>query len=221
MSRTILVATANPGKLREFAEALGGAGFEVVGLETLDDRTEVDETGDTFEANARLKAEGYSLRSPHLVLADDSGLEVDALDGAPGVLSARYGGPGLDDAGRNRKVLEALAGVTEPERRTAPVSLRAGHRPCRAHAGHLRRRDRGTDPGGAPGGERVRLRPAVLSPGIGLYDRGTVDGGQATRLAPGEGDGGFSRGATGRGPPVGLSFPGNRPVWLTNSGGGC
>ena len=132
----LVVATGNPGKLREFAAALASAGIEVIGLEALADRSPVEETGSTFEANARLKAEGYSLRTPHLVLADDSGLEVDALGGEPGVQSARYGGeparsgrePGarstspcavvLDDAGRCRLVLDRLRGVP-PERRTA------------------------------------------------------------------------------------------------------
>jgi XTP/dITP diphosphohydrolase len=117
--RRLLVATLNPGKVREFAEALVPTGIVVHGLDSLDDMTEVEETGDTFEANARLKAEGYSLRTDMPVLVDDSGLEVDALGGAPGVQSARYGGPGLDDAGRNARVLEELRHVTDPERRTA------------------------------------------------------------------------------------------------------
>jgi len=113
-----LVATANPGKIREFSAALVSEGIEVFGLDILDDRSEVEETGATFEENARIKAEGYSLRTDMPVLADDSGLEVDALGGEPGVLSARYGGPGLDDEGRNRLVLDGLRGV-EAERRTA------------------------------------------------------------------------------------------------------
>ncbi len=112
----VLVATMNPGKIREFAAALIPEGLEVFGLDSICDKTEVEETGDTFEANAKLKAEGYSLRTEMPVLADDSGLEVDALNGAPGVLSARYGGPDLDDQGRSRKVLEALQGKPETER---------------------------------------------------------------------------------------------------------
>ena len=114
----LLVATGNPGKVREFAAALAAEGFEVHGLEHLDDRADVEETGVTFEANARLKAEAYSLRTEMLVLADDSGIEVDALDGAPGVHSARYGGPDLDDNGRNRRLLQELADVPD-EKRTA------------------------------------------------------------------------------------------------------
>lgn len=117
MSR-LLIATANKGKLKEFQAALAEAGIETLGLDSLDDRTQVDETGSTFEENARLKAEQYSLRSSLPVLADDSGLEVDALNGEPGVLSARYGGEGYDDPGRNQLVLQRLEGVPDA-RRTA------------------------------------------------------------------------------------------------------
>ena len=117
--RQLLIATGNPGKIREIAEALHPTGIQAVGLEALDDRSEVEETGTTFEANARLKAEQYSLRTDLPVLADDSGIEVDALDGAPGVYSARYGGPGLDDPGRCDYLLEQIAGVEDPEARTA------------------------------------------------------------------------------------------------------
>jgi XTP/dITP diphosphohydrolase len=102
--------------LRECAAVLAPAGFTVLGLEELSDTTPVEETGSTFEANARLKAEGYSLRTPHLVLADDSGLEVDALGGAPGVLSARYGGPDLTDPERCTAVLDALKNTPDGSR---------------------------------------------------------------------------------------------------------
>jgi len=115
----LMVATGNPGKIREFAEALSSTGIEVFGLKHLGDVEDVEETGDTFTANAKLKAEGYSKLTDMLVLADDSGLEVDALGGDPGVKSARYGGPGLDDEGRTLKVLEDMKRVTDPEKRTA------------------------------------------------------------------------------------------------------
>jgi XTP/dITP diphosphohydrolase len=116
--KTLVLATGNPGKIMECQAFLGPAGFTVLSLDALADQTPIEETGATFEANARLKAKGYSLRTPHLVLADDSGLEVDALGGAPGVYSARYGGPELTDPERCLAVLAALAG-TPDERRTA------------------------------------------------------------------------------------------------------
>ena len=114
----LLVATLNPGKIREFAHALTAEGIEVVGLDSLGKIDPVEETGETFEANARLKAEAYSRHTELPVLADDSGIEVDALGGAPGVQSARFGGPGLDDDGRNRLLVEELSSVTDPARRT-------------------------------------------------------------------------------------------------------
>lgn len=117
-AKRILIATRNPGKVREFAQALEPQGFQVFGMDALSDTGEIEETGETFSANARLKAEGYSSRTDMLVLADDSGIEVDALDGAPGVQSARYGGPELDDGGRSRLLLRELEGVPD-ERRTA------------------------------------------------------------------------------------------------------
>jgi XTP/dITP diphosphohydrolase len=113
---TLLLATGNPGKVREFETALAPLGVTIVGLDSLDDRTEVEETGETFEANARLKAEGYSLRTDLLTLAEDSGIEVDALHGAPGVHSARYGGEGLDDQGRLNRMLRELEGVQKEHR---------------------------------------------------------------------------------------------------------
>ena len=116
----IIVATENEGKRREIALALAleGTDFDVLSLDAIEDKTPVPETGETFEENARIKAEEWSKRTNELVLADDSGLEVDALDGEPGVRSARYGGPGLIDEDRTNLVLERLTGTPE-ERRTA------------------------------------------------------------------------------------------------------
>ena len=114
----IVLATNNPGKAAEIAAAMKEVGIEVLGIHSLGDLDPVEETGATFEENARIKAEAYSLRTSLPVLADDSGLEVDALGGTPGVESARYGGPGVDDAGRNRLLLEKLRGVPT-KRRTA------------------------------------------------------------------------------------------------------
>jgi len=112
----LLVATGNPGKLREFAAALARLNVEVVGLESLSDATSVEETGATFLDNAKLKAEVFSRRTDLPVLADDSGLEVDALEGRPGVLSARFGGPQLSDTARAKAVLKGLVDVPDTQR---------------------------------------------------------------------------------------------------------
>jgi XTP/dITP diphosphohydrolase len=114
----MLIATTNRGKLAEFAEALASASIEVVGLDAIPDAPKVDETGVTFEANARLKAETYSKLTALPVVADDSGLEVDAMDGRPGVYSARFGSPDLSDPARCKALLKGLVDVPD-ERRTA------------------------------------------------------------------------------------------------------
>ncbi len=114
--KQLLVATFNPGKIREFSQALESAGIEVFGLDHLGDVEEVEESGESFEENARLKAEAYSKLTDLTVIADDSGIEVDCLGGEPGVRSARWGGPELDDFGRCRLMLEKMKGVSEPER---------------------------------------------------------------------------------------------------------
>jgi XTP/dITP diphosphohydrolase len=103
----LYACSSNPGKLREFALAAPGVPIEP--LPHLPDIPAPDETGSTFEENARLKAVYYSAFTPELVFADDSGLEVDALAGAPGVHSARYAGPNATDAENNALLLEALA----------------------------------------------------------------------------------------------------------------
>ena len=92
MVHQLLIATGNLGKVREYAELLSGIPFELVSLKDLGITHEVEETGETFEENAWLKASEYAALSGLLTLADDSGLEVDALGGDPGVRSARYGG---------------------------------------------------------------------------------------------------------------------------------
>ncbi|HMN96173.1 MAG TPA: RdgB/HAM1 family non-canonical purine NTP pyrophosphatase [Phycisphaerales bacterium] len=117
----ILVATTNPGKLRELREILGGEGVEVVGLDALAaPPPEPVEDGGTFEANARIKARGYAAAAGLPALADDSGLEVDALDGAPGVDSAHWtgrdGNRGERDARNNARLLDELAGVPAARR---------------------------------------------------------------------------------------------------------
>ena len=116
----LLLASANQGKLRELRTILEGLPVELVGLAEagLGEPPEVEETGDTFLENALLKGRAYAAWSGMAAVADDSGLEVDALGGAPGVRSARYAGPGAGDQANLDKLLAALAGVP-PERRTA------------------------------------------------------------------------------------------------------
>ncbi|MCS6801404.1 MAG: RdgB/HAM1 family non-canonical purine NTP pyrophosphatase [Chloroflexota bacterium] len=118
MTELLLIASTNPGKLRELRQALADLPYRLVTPADLGIRASVEEIGTTFEENAILKATAYAAMGECLALADDSGLEVDALGGAPGVESARFGGPGLDDAGRVRLLLEQLADLP-PERRSA------------------------------------------------------------------------------------------------------
>ncbi|HEV3463431.1 MAG TPA: RdgB/HAM1 family non-canonical purine NTP pyrophosphatase [Actinomycetota bacterium] len=116
----LLLASANQGKLHELRTILEGLPVELVGLAEagLGEPPEVEETGDTFLENALLKGRAYAAWSGMAAVADDSGLEVDALGGAPGVRSARYAGPGASDRANLDKLLAALEGVP-PERRTA------------------------------------------------------------------------------------------------------
>jgi XTP/dITP diphosphohydrolase len=116
----LLLASANQGKLRELRTILDGLPVELVGLAEagLGEPPEVEETGATFLENALLKGRAYAAWSGLAAVADDSGLEVDALGGAPGVRSARYAGPGAGDQANLDKLLAELTGVP-PERRTA------------------------------------------------------------------------------------------------------
>jgi len=117
MPRKLLVATTNPGKLREVAAYLEGVrGAELLSLRDLPPVSEVHEDGGTFEANAVKKAIEYSKAFGGLTVADDSGICVDALGGEPGVDSAYYGGPTLDDDGRNRHLLKNMEAVEDPHR---------------------------------------------------------------------------------------------------------
>jgi len=125
-SRTVLIATSNPGKLRDFAGAAAAHGIRIAGIPGFSSLSAVVEDGATFEANARKKAEAYSVAVPgELVLADDSGLEIDALGGAPGVHSARYAADephasesNTDDEANNARVLRELISIPR-EKRTA------------------------------------------------------------------------------------------------------
>ena len=105
-----VLASHNPNKLREMSQILGKLGVEVVSPASVGVDVDVEETGATFEENSRLKAEAIMKLSGLPAIADDSGLCVDCLQGAPGVYSARYGGEGLDDMGRVRLLLENMKG---------------------------------------------------------------------------------------------------------------
>jgi XTP/dITP diphosphohydrolase len=158
----LLVATRSQHKLRELRELLGvGPEVELVGPDDVGVDGEPDETGLSFETNARIKARYYASRSGLPTLADDSGLEVDALGGAPGVYTRRYAGPDASDADNNAKLLRALTGLTAEQRGARYVCVLALALPGEA---------------GPRGGLRIITR------------RGTCRGRIAT--AP-KGDGGF------------------------------
>lgn len=112
----VLVATGNPGKIREIQESLQSVPLRLRYLHEFHNISPVEETGKTYEDNAILKALGYATQSGLFALADDSGLEVNALGGAPGVLSARYGGDHASDQERTDKLLAALTQQPERER---------------------------------------------------------------------------------------------------------
>jgi len=118
--KTIYLASGNAHKLHELQTALDLAGLplRVAGPDEIGGMPEVEETGSTFETNALLKAHGLKVDGPEegWFLADDSGIEIDALDGRPGVISARYAGLECDDEKNNDKVLEEMKDVLEPDR---------------------------------------------------------------------------------------------------------
>jgi XTP/dITP diphosphohydrolase len=118
----LLIATRNEGKAREFASLLGATRLRVRSLAEFPRALEVEETGATFAENAALKARAYARATGLWTLADDSGLEVDALGGAPGVFSARYGGLPTDEA-RTAHLLEELARTGDAARRARFVCV--------------------------------------------------------------------------------------------------
>jgi len=121
----LLVATTNRGKAREIAAVLGGLSFEILSLGDVGPTGLCREGGSSFAENARRKALFYARRSGCLTLAEDSGLEVRALDGAPGVRSARFSGSQSTDEANNRKTLRLLRGCPWKRRRARFVSLLA------------------------------------------------------------------------------------------------
>ncbi len=121
----LLVATGNAGKLKEISALLDPEGVEVIGLKDLEEKFEIVEDGDTFEDNAKKKARTLHEATGLPVLADDSGLMVAALDGEPGVHSARYAGADATDEENNSKLLEKMGGVEEGERGAAFICVMA------------------------------------------------------------------------------------------------
>ena len=126
----LFCATGNPGKLREFRQAAGSAPVHIELLPDFKSLPGCVEDGATFEENAIIKALHYArFANGGMVFADDSGLEVDALDGAPGVFSARYAGRHGDDQGNNRLLLERLSGISDRKARfVCAIALVEGER---------------------------------------------------------------------------------------------
>ena len=114
--KKVIIATQNKGKAKDFEALFGPLGYEVLTLQDVAEDMDVEETGVTFEENAILKAEAVAERLQTTVIADDSGLEIDALNGEPGVYSARYSGAEKSDEANIDKVLGNLADVPEAER---------------------------------------------------------------------------------------------------------
>ena len=170
----LVLGTRNPKKCREMAELIAPpwepnprlARLAIRSLDEFAGAPEVVEDADTFAGNARKKAAEAARALGQWVVADDSGLAVDALDGAPGVFSARYAGEPCDDEANNRKLLEALAALDgRPPRRGVPLRLALAD-PSGDHPARGRRLvPRPADPR-APGRGRVRLRPALPDPGV-------------------------------------------------------
>ena len=151
MTRRILVlGTRNRKKLAELVQLLEPHGFELKTLDDFPNAVEVDETGETFAANAALKATVQARHLNQWVLGEDSGLAVDALKGAPGVYSARFSGPSATDEANNRLLLEKLAAV--------PLERRSAYYVCHATLSDPQGNVRADSEGRCHG--RIRLEPS-------------------------------------------------------------
>lgn len=128
-NKTLVLATRNAGKIKELEALLSGLGFAVLGLGEFPHIGEIEETGATFAENALIKARAVAQATGLVALADDSGLEVDALSGAPGVYSARYSGPAATDESNNLKLLHELNAVPEEKRACRFTSVVAAMAP--------------------------------------------------------------------------------------------
>lgn len=116
MKERMIVATGNAGKMDEIREILAGLDLEILSMKEAGVEDEVEETGTTFEENALLKAKGIAAKTDSIVLADDSGLVVDALNGEPGIYSSRYLGKDVSYDVKNKTILDRMEGVPEEER---------------------------------------------------------------------------------------------------------
>ncbi len=174
----LVLGTANRKKAAELADLVAAWDLPIRSLVDSPTALDVTESGSSFEENARLKATRQAEHLGRWVLADDSGLAVDALGGAPGVFSARYAGAAASDEANRRKLLAELSGV-EPARRTAHfVCCLALADPQGAAAGHVRRPLHGAHPPCRGGQRRIRLRPVVRDRRIPPHVRRAVDGRQ-------------------------------------------
>ena len=177
----LLLATTNPGKLREIRDLLQGVPFEVRSLEGMADIAAPEETGATFEANALLKARYYAEATGLLAVADDSGLEIDAMDGRPGVLSARY--PGATYGERFTNIWREMAASGRPDRRARFVCAIALATPD-AVLFETRGTVEGEILAEARGTQGFGYDPILLQPGAGQGPRRGVDGGEADGQPP-------------------------------------
>lgn len=116
--KKLLIASTNKGKIKEVRAQLKDFDFEIIGLDNFPELMNIEEDGDSFEENALKKARVSAQKTNLITLADDSGLEVDYLDGKPGIYSARFSGENATDQENNKKLLKELKGV-EKEKRTA------------------------------------------------------------------------------------------------------
>lgn len=127
--KTILIGTTNLGKLNDFKKLFEKEGITVKSLQDYPEVIDVEETGDTFQANAILKAEAFSRKYNEIVIADDSGLEIDSLNGRPGIYSARYAGEEKNDEENIQKVLKEMEGIPVEKRTATFVCALAVARP--------------------------------------------------------------------------------------------
>ena len=171
--RKILIATHNTGKLREFSSMFARTPFELVSLSDVGIDVDVEETGATYAENATLKAVTYARLSGLPTLADDSGLEVDGLDGEPGPRSARYAGEDANDDDRIAFLLQKLNNIPREKwtaRFRCVIALTRPDRPVELFEGSVRGRHNRQ----AEGRVGFRLRSRLLHPGDGQDDGGVV-----------------------------------------------